>query len=755
MKKLGKLLSVALISLLTLGVVGCGKKDDASMSDLAKESINYTFALDADFKVEGIVGDVTDIQRYSDGFIILGDEFYFPEASEGDAEFIVGVDNYTVYKVPFEGGTAEKIDEPKPSDGAYVRQILVNDSGYCGYITSPSTEDDTERIYIYENGSYKEPVPLREVAGVSADEWLQRCVCDNNGNLFFQFDSQIVVVDKDMKQAATYNSEAYIEGISLDKKGNAVVVESVEGSQDKPMKSKVYDEKSKSFSNEREVPITYFETTNSLVRGNGDYDLFYLNAGKMYGYKYSDESSKIILDFYASDISADDVGSITPLSNETFISKTAGSEGSVVTRYNKVDPETIKDRKILTYMSLYESYDMKQAILEFNRSHTDVRINMINYSGEMDPMGKMSADIAAGNLPDIYDISSGNVGGMSVEQCMAKGMFEDMTPFLSADPELSEEDFIPNILEAMKTDGKLYRICPSFSIMTLMGRASDIGEEPGWNFSEMKAYVDEQDEEVRLFETTNKSQNLDYFLYGGMNDFVDWETGKCTFDSPEFKDLLMMCDRGNNDQVEWDQENSIPNLMKNNQLLFIQGGLSPEDMQMYTYLFEGDISFKGYPNEDRNGTFVNFYSSLAVSSKSAYKDEAWEFLRTLLTEEYESEDYQVMYRLPVRQDVFEEYMNYITNTEEGATDKYGNEMLPISTSIGWYDMQIDIHPFTEEEAKEYRSLVESADGVWSYDMNIDKIVQEEAKAFFEGDKSVDDVTFIIQNRANTYINENK
>ncbi len=41
----------------------------------------------------------------------------------------------------------------------------------------------------------------------------------------------------------------------------------------------------------------------------------------------------------------------------------------------------------------------------------------------------------------------------------------------------SKEDFIPNVLHAHETEGKLYGIPVSFSLHTVYGRTSDVGAE--------------------------------------------------------------------------------------------------------------------------------------------------------------------------------------------------------------------------------------------------------------------------------------
>ena len=216
-----------------------------------------------------------------------------------------------------------------------------------------------------------------------------------------------------------------------------------------------------------------------------------------------------------------------------------------------------------------------------------------------------------------------------------------------------------------------------------------------------------------------------------------------------------MCNRGSNDEMEWGEDDDTASMIRNGEMLFLEGSVNPEEIQMYNQLFDGDISFKGYPNADKQGTFFNFTSMVAISSKCENNDAAWDFIRTVLTEEYQSKHYTDMYNVPIREDVYEAYQTYAMNTKEGFIDKYGNEINPIDMGYSWGDVEIQIKPLSQEEMDEFRAMVESASGVWSYDNSLQEIISEEAMAYFKGEKSVDDVAAIIQNRATTYVNENR
>ena len=68
--------------------------------------------------------------------------------------------------------------------------------------------------------------------------------------------------------------------------------------------------------------------------------------------------------------------------------------------------------------------------------------------------------------------------------------------------------------------------------------------------------------------------------------------------------------------------------------------------------------------------------------------------------------------------------------------------------------QVKKNPLTQEEAKEFYDYVVSIDTMYEAETDIKNIINEEASAFFSGQKTAEEVAEIIQNRVNVYINEN-
>ena len=109
---------------------------------------------------------------------------------------------------------------------------------------------------------------------------------------------------------------------------------------------------------------------------------------------------------------------------------------------------------------------------------------------------------------------------------------------------------------------------------------------------------------------------------------------------------------------------------------------------------------------------------------------------------------------PLRKDCLEDMIKRNSATEK-YTDDFGQEIEPLNSGYGFDDYEVEIVPLTDKQVEMYRDIVSRVDREYNYNTEIMNIIDEEAAAFFAGQKSASEVAKIIQNRANTYINESK
>ena len=165
--------------------------------------------------------------------------------------------------------------------------------------------------------------------------------------------------------------------------------------------------------------------------------------------------------------------------------------------------------------------------------------------------------------------------------------------------------------------------------------------------------------------------------------------------------------------------------------------------------FGEDITMIGFPSSDGEGSAIMPGLQLAMSAKSAKKEGVWEFLRSFLTDEYQKD----IYGFPLSIKRLEEMKKEATQ-KPYYLDEDGNKVEYDET---WYvgDVEINIDPMTEQEAEEFVEELYTFSQPYKTDEALFDIIQEEAAAYFTGQKSAQDVASIIQSRAQLYVNENR
>ncbi|MBO5609730.1 MAG: extracellular solute-binding protein [Eubacterium sp.] len=781
MKNLKKIMCATLASTMMLGLVACGDGDTKGsgenpssasagvMADNKLETAKTVSNIKIFKKNDGL--DLSQIMGTFAKYMVAGDYIYFstndsPDVATGSDSVgygVIGGETITeenvarLYKIPITGGTPELVYETEKGnemglrcvkpDGTLVFNISSTDpslseESYMASVKFFETNGDTPT----ENPGYKNAFENTYIDGF---------VFDKDGNLVVIYESKkIKVFDKDFNKIAECQSGGEIGYSCQDANGEVVVFEFANTPESNGVLRKL-DVAAGKLDEGIECP-TYI-TDGGIVKGTDGYDLYYTTNSAVYGYNYDGNKSTEIVDFSSSGINSDCLIGFDMISADTLLCCTRDGDytaPNVLEKYTKADASDVEDKNVLTVASIgSDNADFKQIVLDYNESQDENMIAIVDYSQAEDPMAKFSADVSAGTVPDLYYIQQ-SFGDMTINQCVAKGMFEDLTPYLEKDEELSESDIIPSVYQNMLVDGKLYYTCPSVGVYSMVGNKSVIGENPGWDTTELKACVDSKPEGSEVFESYNKDNMLNAIMWGGLvDDYINWDKGECSFDSQDFKNLVEICNTGSNDEEAYLEGTGVEMVGNKEVLLASAYCLNPSNYTAYSKAVDGNLVFKGYPSKRKSAGIFQLGTAVAMSSQCADKEAAWDFVRYLFTEDCQSKMYASGSGIPTRNDVFDVYADTFTWTESG-TDKYGNE-IKIENVEDNSDPSYSRKPVSQDDVKAFRAFVDTCGGYYGCDRKIWDIISEEAKAYFSGDKSLDDVCSIIQDRITTYVNESK
>lgn len=398
----------------------------------------------------------------------------------------------------------------------------------------------------------------------------------------------------------------------------------------------------------------------------------------------------------------------------------------------------------IIYGALTPDKDIQKEIVRFNDTNTEYEIVPRYYQTGQgaqsaqdteDAITAMNLDILSGNGPDILSLPI----RYSMDLYARKGVLEDLYPYLDADEGLSREDFLSNILGAYEVDGSLYGIPLSFDIITLVGKQSLLGEREDWTLEELMDFTEDYLPGTDIFENSSRSGVLDICLFTYSEQFTKWEGEDFQFNRELFQKILEYAARFPKDSEYMEDANYQQRIADQDLLLYSASVGNPTYYPLYSALFHEPVSFVGYPVEDGCGSLIMSYKTLAISAKSQNKEGAWEFLSGLLSADAYERDWQ--YHCPVRRDAFEKFL----------TDSLHQDYT-YTMSIG-EDFSLDLQSATEEDVERTRRLVERLDRTISYDYTITGIIKEEAGMYFTGDKSLDEVTDVVENRVRLYMEE--
>lgn len=502
---------------------------------------------------------------------------------------------------------------------------------------------------------------------------------------------------------------------------------------------------------------------NVMVKGLST-DLLYTTESGIYTYKAGDAESRPKMDFVNSDLYISEFYTVLELSENSFLGIYTEDWGSDVKAglFTYVRPEDIVDKKTMVLAGTYISDNTKKRVIEYNRNNQEYRIVLRSYqhynSEENEYTGavtQLNNEIISGKMPDIL---IGDDSSLPIENYISKGLIADIGKLIEKDEELSQVEFLQNVFDAYSVNGKLYYVIPDFYVNTIVAKDSLTSGIDSWNMNEMEKVLAGMGENALAFGETTRSSFMYMMMSYCGNEFVDLSTGKCSFNTDNFirmmefaKTLPEEFNYDNGDDAYWDNywENYQSQYRENRTLLmrcYISGfEYIVENVKGY---FGEDFAFVGFPTENGGGSYVDCNNPYVLSAKSSNLDEAWNFVRYYLSEEYQKD-----LRLPVRKDLFLENAKRMMERPYWEDENGNKEYYDYETWINGETIKLD--PFTEEQMNQVTEFIQSVNSRYYYDREVMKIMEEEMEAFFSGQKPAAEVADIIQRRVQIYVDTNR
>ena len=388
------------------------------------------------------------------------------------------------------------------------------------------------------------------------------------------------------------------------------------------------------------------------------------------------------------------------------------------------------------YITLDNSYSLEKYI-DYDEIETDEEYNNSMLTASSDLTDQLAIDLMAGEGPDII------LDATSFYQLNNDDYLLDVSDRIPTD------GYFSNVFEACRIDGKMYQVPLTFAMNGIITRQSYVEDgQTGFTFDQ---YADFVDEVCNGTDPMGTSTQLDFFIecFTAMNDqFIS--NGKVDYDNDAFRELSEYVRDNVTDSIEEYDEYS-----SSGPAYALDDEETPAEYYTYasframtdSFAKYDDVVVLGIPSIDGRGPLIAVDSSVAISAQTQEPDACWEFVELLL-----SEDVQTMYGesdfcTPVSLDAFE-------NTGHAVIDDYN---LYVQDQLRWASeaeiQEYGLYELDYSCIDRFQEMIESCSQVASSDSAVVTIAREEMPAYFSGQKEIEDIITVMEDRVQTFLDE--
>ena len=473
---------------------------------------------------------------------------------------------------------------------------------------------------------------------------------------------------------------------------------------------------------------------------------------------YSKDSFLLVGQFYSSAAFSDDYQEQFYVLELTKADKNPHAGKTILELYSTwgYTPEAVSDA-ILEFNQTNGDYfievtdrygdNIDGSYYENANSDDDYNIAQLNVDSEMS--NQLAMDIMNGEGPDILmDVSS-------YGQLNNTNYLVDLTPYVGS---LGSDKYFTNVIDAAKVDGKLYNLPIAFRVDGIQTDAKYAGKS-GVGFT-TKEYEDFLNNTLNGQDIIPSGQAV-YFttLFNNMSEkfIVD---GKADFHGSEFAELAEFVKNNVPESARsWDDYTEESYVYAVGAAAFKGDRTSTDSIAVYISCYgytgyimgiaqlNGGSAILGIPSTDGRGPIIASQTSVAISAQAYDVDACGEFVKMLISDDIQKEmalnDNLVLNREAFREAGKVAIDYYNGDGGRGMFDYDWNTGMPLD----------ERRTFSQSTIDDLEKIIDSCSTMETPDAAINLILIEEMPAYFSGQKDLDSVITIAQDRVQKVLSE--
>lgn len=392
------------------------------------------------------------------------------------------------------------------------------------------------------------------------------------------------------------------------------------------------------------------------------------------------------------------------------------------TDLTKISPEEM-GKIPLVFRVGYANTGLKLLAAKFNQENQEYHIFIQDGFTQDGFVERNDMEIATGKGPDLFSEDAvSDIYGLA-----AKGALENLEPYLTQES-IDREDYVPEAFQSLGREEGIYYAGYEMEVSTIYVKEELAGGSLEALLNNLEGYEGQAVFNSGYNYTPNKLLGYFFQMSDDFYGMVNWEEKTCDFSGELWEQILRVV-----------KQYGVTDSNRRWEEIAMRVGCGR--LHMFAYddaasMQEGMV-LTGYPTEG-GMTHPLYIYGIAINAASEHKEGAWQFIRFVMEEENQKL-VEKDSRLPVHEKTLQEYVSREASEPNG---------FAAPSAVSSEEAYVP-----EEQLERFWECLNNAKPVPRRTEAILTIIREEANLYFTGDKTIEEVSDVIENRIRLYLAE--
>ena len=431
---------------------------------------------------------------------------------------------------------------------------------------------------------------------------------------------------------------------------------------------------------------------------------------------------------------------------EVYILSSEGKEQTLI-KYGKMakaEEKTAKDVDKGIHITVWSDPGgmLSNSARAFENKHTDTKVIVESYD-ELEYeqyVQRINTELMAGKGPDLI------YGYFPFHEYQEKGLLLNLDDMINNDPDFDMTDYDQTIINAYRSKNGFYvmpisYIVNCFLVNSMLVQDKGIEFNDNWTWLDLYNMVKEANEKQSpkgyAIPKISEKYLFREVIYKDIDYYMERDKKLAKFDTKEFTDALKLLKKMMDEQIEH-PDIDLRTVIRSD------GEVAPDDILFIPIQLFSYDNIKAYSNYYKSiklmpvprGLYTDakefMGQDIAINKSSPNKNEAWLFIKFLISEEMQSK---------MSQDGF--------NVNLKARDKYIEQIFDNQNKYP----NSNNYRITSEDIQRLQGIIKDCNKKYWDRGELFDMIWNEVQIYINNERNVEETAMVIQNKVELYLNE--